>query len=163
MKRTLLFVIAVLVSTVVVPVMAENIDMATAQRVAMDFVCSHNATGSIKSSMPRQLWSHAEPSAAVAGDVAYFIVSTDRGFVVVAGDDRARAILAYSDSPLTDINDLPTGARFWLDLYKRQIEELQSQPEMKVTSDRLRSSWYHPAESITPMLRSVWSQGSPFN
>ncbi len=140
MKRLLLLIVAVLVTTVFVPALAENVDLATAQQAAMDFVRSRGATGQLRAaSMPRQLWSHAEPSAVSPRNAAYYIVNTDRGYVVVSGDDRARTILAYSDQPLKDLDDLPDGALFWLDLYKRQIELLQSQPEMSVSKQRQRS------------------------
>ena len=164
MKRLLLLIVAVLVTTVFVPALAENVDLATAQQAAMDFVRSRGATGQLRAaSMPRQLWSHAEPSAVSPRNAAYYIVNTDRGYVVVSGDDRARTILAYSDQPLKDLDDLPDGALFWLDLYKRQVELLQSQPEMSVSKQRQRSSWDHPSESIAPLLNTQWSQSSPFN
>ena len=142
---------------------AGNVDMATAQAVAMDFLKSRNPSGTFRSAQPHELWCLAQASDALPGQAAYYIVNTDRGYVVVTGDDRARTVLAYSDFPLTDINDLPDGVRFWLDLYKQQIELLQSQPGLEVPSSRLRSSWYHPAQSISPLIHSQWSQGSPFN
>ena len=163
MKRKLLLVVALLVSTLVVPALADNVDLETAERAAMDFVCSRNASGQFRSAMPRQLWAHTEPSRVDPRQAAYYIVNTDKGFVIVAGDDRARTILAYSDNPLTDIDDLPPGALYWLDLYRQQIEALQTHPDLSVSPQRLRTSLYHPSESISPLLQSQWSQGNPFN
>ena len=163
MKRKLLFIAALLATTLVVPALAENIDLATAQRTAMDFVCSRNASGQFRLAMPKQLWSHAEPSAVNPNQAAYYVVNTDQGFVIVAGDDRARTVLAYGDHPLTDMDDLPSGARSLLDLYRRQIQALQSSPDVVVPQQRLKSNLYHPAESITPMLSTQWGQTSPFN
>ncbi len=163
MKKTLLFLIAMLVTPLLVPALAESIDLAAAQQTAMDFVRSRNASGRFMSAQPQRLWSHAEPSAVKPREAAYYVVNTDRGFVVVSGDDRTRTILAYGDTPLKDLDDLPPGALFWLDLYKQQIGTLQSQPSESVSKQRLRSSWYHPSESISPMLRSQWSQTGPFN
>ena len=142
---------------------ARDVDLATARQAAMEFLSSHSDSHLLKATQPRELWSHAEPSSLDEKLAAYYIIGTDKGFVVVAGDDRARRILAYSDTPVADVEDLPAPARFWLDLYKRQIEVLQSQPGADVSARCLRSSWYHSNESITPLLHSVWSQTNPFN
>lgn len=154
---------AVLLMTLLQQTAANNVDMATARQKAMNFLTSRNTDCSLKATMPQELWFHTEPNSVNSEQVAYYIIGTDQGFVVVAGDDRVRGILAYSDYMLADVDELPAGALFWLDLYRRQIEVLQSQPCLGVPQRHLRSSWYHSTESITPMLNSVWSQTSPFN
>lgn len=163
MKKGLSLIVAMAVTAMVMQAFAGNVDQGSARRAAMEFLSARQGTGKLRQAKPQELWSRAEPSAVLAGEAAYYIVSTDKGFVVVAGDDRARTILAYGDSPLTDVEDLPAGARFWLDLYKRQIGMLQSRPEMSVSKQRLRSSWNHPRESIAPLLHTQWSQTGPFN
>ena len=163
MKKGLSLIVAMAVAAVALQAFAGNVDLGSARQTAMDFLSARNGAGMLRQAMPQELWSRAEPSAVLDDGAAYYIVNTDKGFVVVAGDDRARKILAYGDSPLTDLDDLPAGARFWLDLYKRQIGILQSQPGLSLTRQRLRSSWNHPSESIEPMLHTQWSQTGPFN
>ena len=110
MRKALSLFVAVLVATSAVHTTAGNVDLVTARRTAMDFLCSGSVKGQIRSMTPQPLWTHAEASEAPDGGAAYYIVSTDMGYVVVAGDDRARPILAYSDYPLADMDELPAGA-----------------------------------------------------
>ena len=163
MRKALSLFVAVLVATSAVHTTAGNVDLVTARRTAMDFLCSGSVKGQIRSMTPQPLWTHAEASEAPDGGAAYYIVSTDMGYVVVAGDDRARPILAYSDYPLADMDELPAGAQFWLELYKRQIEALQLQPELEASAQSFSASWNHPTTSILPMLHTEWGQSSPFN
>ena len=89
---------------------------------------------------------HAEVSSVDVTQNAYYIYNTGSGFVIVAGDDRARGILAYGDSDL-DMDDIPDGMQFILDCYKEQIDYLLSNPGLVVQTPVL----YATATTATPV------------
>ena len=89
---------------------------------------------------------------------AYYIVNTDKGYVIVAGDDRAREILAYGEGSLKSVNDLPEATQYFLDIYQKQMEYLQAHPGLmpqKLTTNR--------GISVEPLLQTAWNQGKPYN
>ena len=63
-------------------------------------------------------------------DPYYIFTSSDSmGFVIVAGDDLARPILAYSkDARLGDRDNLPPGMQDWLNGIRRQISAAKETP-----------------------------------
>lgn len=94
----------------------------------------------------------------MAGTAGYYVFnagSSDEGFVIVAGDDRAPAILGYSDKGHYDLNDVPEALQELMESYSAQIEALGqgARPAPKLIS--------HPA--ISPMVPAVWSQNKPYN
>lgn len=102
---------------------------------------------------------HSEPSAidAQCNDYYIFNTSDNSRYVIVAGDDRAVEILAYGEGAV-DMDDLPDGMQFLLELYKGQIDYLHAHPGMAVTR-----SPRHASTSISPLLQSLWNQNAPFN
>ena len=104
---------------------------------------------------------HAELGEATLGQPTYYIFDTNGGYVVVAGDDRAKGILAYGNGTL-DMNRLPCGFQALLDTYNRQIGYLLSHPELKATSNSRLISCLDQYPSIEPILASTWGQSEPF-
>ena len=110
MKKTL-FLAALLLAAV--QALAGNVDIKTAQSKASDFLSRKAVNGRLMSSTPVVKWVHEEKNSDNAAMTAYYVVNTDKGFVVVAGDDRAKDILAYGET-LKDMNNLPENMKFWL-------------------------------------------------
>ena len=140
-------------------VLAADVSVSMAGSSAQRFLASHADKGSFNAAAPAIKWVHQELNSSRANQVAYFVVNTDRGFAVVAGDDRAQEILAYSDKPLADMGNLPENMKFWLGYYKQQMEYLQAHPGMVVEKPALRTN---RTESIEPMLVAMWNQGYPY-
>lgn len=140
-------------------VMAADVSMSSAQSVAQHFIMTRSVKGSLNAATPTIKWVHQELNSSHAGQAAYYVINTDRGFVVVAGDDRAQEILAYGDQPLADMNSLPENMKFWLGNYKRQMEYLQAHPGLVVEKPSLKGN---RTESIAPMLEAKWDQGYPY-
>jgi hypothetical protein len=97
-------------------------------------------------------------AAPTSSQASYYVFNGDRsnsGFIIVAGDDRAPAVLGYSDRGTFDANAVPLAMQEWLDAYADQIEELdkgaQAAPQLQA----------RPA--IRPLVPAVWSQNNPFN
>jgi len=137
---------------------AANVDVTTAQSTAQRFLQGRSANGRFMTSAPTVKWTHAEKNSSNAAQAAYYIVNTDKGYVIVAGDDRAREVLAYGDGQLENLNDLPEAMQLFLDMYKAEMEYLQAHPGLKVMK-RVTSS----GVSIDPLLTTSWSQAKPYN
>ena len=86
---------------------------------------------------------------------AYYVFNADEGYVIVAGDDRAPAVLGYSIEGTFNDDDVPAAMQAMLDGYAAQITALDQGAQ---TSD-LRAS----GAAIAPMLRTQWAQGAPYN
>ena len=155
MRKLLLLAAAVLTAS---SVMAGNVDLSTAQTKAAKFLHNKTSHGRLMTSAPTVKWTHEVKNSSNAAMAAYYIVNTDKGYVVVAGDDRSREILAYGEGTLTDLNDLPEAVQYFLNIYQKQIEYLQAHPGLM--PQKLNRNL---GVSVEPMLVTEWSQGKPYN
>ena len=97
-------------------------------------------------------------SAPTASTAAYYVFNSNLkndGFVIVAGDDRAPAVLGYSDNGYFDSNDVPPAMQEMLEGYAAQIEELDNGAQC---AEPLRSK-----QAISPLVAANWSQNNPYN
>ena len=152
MKKILFFAALVIAA---LQVTAANVDLATAQQSAQRFLMSKTAKGRLTASTPIVKWTHVERNSSNIAQVAYYIVNTDKGYVIVAGDDRAREVLAYGDGALENMNDIPENMQFFLDMYKAEMEYMLAHPEQPV---KLRNA--NLGQSVDQMLTTLWQQGS---
>lgn len=159
-KKTLI-TIAVLTSAM--PVVAADVDLATAQSAAMQFLQS-KAVGSRRSAPAAasnlQLI-YTEPNSTNADQAVYYIFNTSDSYLIVAGDDRAEQILARGDSPM-DLNNIPEGMQYWLNCYKQQIEYLQAHTDMVVEQSSQRKAPSRARQSVAPLLTALWGQSAPY-
>ena len=86
-----------------------------------------------------------------------FNLDNDNGYVIASGDDRAFAILGYSNKGHLDTDSMPDGMKWMLGFYAKQIA---ASPE-KSTNNRIKSAASYPA--IEPMLTTEWNQMYPYN
>jgi hypothetical protein len=140
-----------------ITVSAGQVDLATAQQAAQRLLMNKAHNGRLMTTAPAVKWIHQERNSSRTDMVAYYIVNTDRGFVIVSGDDRAQEILGYGDAEIKDMKSLPENMRFWLSYYKQQMEYLQAHPGMVVTKPVFRDG-----QSVEEMLEARWDQGSPY-
>ena len=95
-----------------------------------------------------------------------------QGFVIVAGDERVRPILAYSfDSPFPE--ELNPEVGYWLHGYDAQIAEVSKSdaPQDKSIQQQWQQLICSPysdepvgtLQDIPAMLTTRWDQGDPFN
>ena len=89
---------------------------------------------------------------------AYYVFNASHagdGYVIVAGDDRAPAVLAYSDEGTFDAQDIPEAMQALLDGYAAQIAAIgEGAPVVNHLIN---------GRAITPLLQCAWSQGNPYN
>ena len=93
-------------------------------------------------------------------DVDYYVfnMSEDKGYIIISGDDRASAVLAYSDEGTFDINSIPDGLQYWLDVYSQEMQYLRDNPNAPKAYNRSQLS-----SSVRPLLTCNWNQGEPYN
>ena len=98
---------------VVCPVWGEAVSEGEARQIASRFFASH-----FKASASSGLrLAQRAPSVLAEAPAPYYVfnASADKGFVIVAGDDRAPQVLGYSDEGAFDYNDMPEALQAWLD------------------------------------------------
>lgn len=96
--------------------------------------------------------------ASVTASDAYYVFDrgTNEGFVIISGDDQTEPVLGYTDNGSFCYVEMPPNMREWLDGYARQITAIQS--GANVVADAIPT---HP--KVPQMMKSKWSQGSPYN
>ena len=140
---------------------AANVDSRAAQARAIQFLNSQSRTRFMASSANLKL-AHAEASAVDAKCCDFYVFNYDGGgYVIVAGDDRAEAILGYGYGTL-DMNRIPANMKWWLDQYKQQIEFLIDNPKLKVQRLSESSAMLRASTVVQPLLSCEWDQMSPY-
>ncbi len=89
-----------------------------------------------------------------------FNLENEGGFVVVAGDDRARTILAYSDTGSLNETDMPEACRYWLNTYTEDINSLTNGETAYPEDFRTATPC---TDKISPLIRTRWGQNFPYN
>jgi hypothetical protein len=100
---------------------------------------------------------HAEASS-VEGNAFYVFNIKGGGWIIIAGDDRAKQVLAYGDQGNISMNDLPDNMKGYLNMLKRQIETAQAYTGKTVPVKAAKRS-----ATIGPLLKTNWGQGEPMN
>ncbi len=136
---------------------AKSVDVTAARAAAGKFIQQNTAIKFRSSSLNSIKLAHAEKSS--VKDNAYYVFNIDGGgWVIIAGDDRAKQVLAYGDNGSIDMNGMPDNMKSYLNRYKSQIELLQNY-KGEVEPMKIKS-----VEPVEPLLRSIdWAQQSPFN
>ncbi len=138
---------------------AGNISVDAARQAASDFM-KHNvaAQGMFKAPAVADIkLAHAEASS-VEGNAYYVFNIQGGGWIIIAGDDRAKQVLAYNTEGSLDMNNLPENTKAYLGRYKRQIEALKS---FKGETQPIKAA--QRRTPIGPLMKSNWAQGNPFN
>lgn len=89
-----------------------------------------------------------------------FNVSGD-GFVIVSGDDATPAVLGYGGDGHFDIDSIPCGMRFWLDMCAEQIPLAAKQKRNSPAKVVAATTTYRV--SIPPLIDVEWGQREPYN
>ena len=139
---------------------AGNVDANTARMTAKNFINQRvGAQGSFKSpaSVADIRLAHTEASS-VEGNAYYVFNIQGGGWVIVAGDDRAKQVLAYGDKGNIDMKDLPDNMKGYLKMLKGQIETAQAYKGQTVPAKTIKL-----ATAVEPLLKTDWDQHEPFN
>ena len=162
MKRLLLIVTAVVLA--VAQMAAAPVDAQTARAKASRYITRIASEGRLKapakaSDIKLVL---TQASKAIAGLAAYYVFNTNDSYIIVSGDDRAREVLAFGDSPL-DIDNIPCNMQLWLTSYQEQLDYLLSHPDLVVEQPAIRRAPAASVFNVEPLLTAMWDQGEPYN
>ena len=109
--------------------MAGSVDQQKAQKLGAKFL-STTAIGQKNADIQLHLVSAAVDLQRSATDYYVFNVTDGEGFVIVAGDDRVKPILAYSTTGKYDPSNVSEGFQFTLDAFRTghfEVQDLASQ------------------------------------
>ena len=108
---------------------------------------------------------HTEINSGKTDQPVYYIFNSEAGYIIVSADDRAHEILAWGDAPI-DVESLPKNMKFWMSIYKQQIEYLQSHPAMTIDKSKTHLEKSHKSsikQNVAPLISAKWSQDTPYN
>jgi hypothetical protein len=165
MKKTLLFIAILAISTV--KMFAGPVDAQRAQQIGQRFMGAK--TGWAKTNIQMVYTS------ATRGNVDYYVfnVPGNNGFVIVAGDDRVKPILAYSTSGEFDPNNIADGFEFTLNSFSHEIQYVREH-NIDATAD-ITAEWKSVSETgyinkekkdrrlVGPHCQTTWNQNWPYN
>ena len=91
----------------------------------------------------------------------YYIFNADegQGFVIVSADNRTSEILGYCPEGSFDADEIPSNMAVWLQGYVDQIKYIQEND----TPLALTRSYGESKPAVAPLLKTTWSQNSPYN
>ena len=168
MKKTLLF-IAIFAMTLG-RLSAGPVDVHHAKQIGQSFM-SKTYPGELKNGIQLQLVYTSATREAV--DYYAFNVDGGNGFVIVAGDDRVKPILAYSTKGSFDANNISDGFLFTLNSFSHEIQYVRDN-NLEATSD-IVAEWKSVAENgiirqgksnrivVGPLCETTWHQNYPYN
>ena len=167
MKKTLL---TLCLLAAIGSLMAGPVDQQKAQKLGAKFL-STTVIGQKTSDIQLHLVSAAIGRDAV--DYYVFNVENGEGFVIIAGDDRVKPILAYSTTGQFDPNDVAEGFQFTLDGFREEIQYVREH-NLSATPD-IVAEWKSVSKSgslnrgnqtravVGPLCQTIWNQNYPYN
>ena len=108
-----------------------------------------------------------------ATDYYVFNVSNGEGFVIVAGDDRVKPILAYSTTGRYNPNNVAEGFQYTLNGFRAEIQYVRDH-YLSATPDII-AEWHSVSETgslkrgqqtrmvVEPLCQTLWNQNYPWN
>ena len=109
------------------------------------------------------------------GGIDYYVfnVKDGEGFVIVAGDDRVKPILAYATTGHYDPSNVADGFQFTLDGFREEIQyvrehNLQATPDViaewkSVTKTGSLNRGHQTRAVVGPLCQTIWNQNYPYN
>ena len=167
MKRIL--TLLMLVAFAMGEIWAGNVNQQMAQRIGQQFL-STTVLGAQRTEIQLQLVSEA----VTRGEVDYYVFNVDGGgFVIVAGDDRVKPVLAYSTTGSFDPQDVSEGFEFTLNTFRTEIQYIREH-NLAATYD-IVMEWNSVNETgminpgrqtravVGPLCQTIWNQNFPYN
>ena len=138
---------------------ASNIDVNAARQAANDFLKKNaSSKGMLHApAMSDIKLAHTEASS-VEGNAFYVFNIDGGGWVIMAGDDRANQVLAYGEKGNINMSQLPGNMKDYLNLYKKQIEAMQSYKGQLVPKKAPKR-----VTPVAPLTKTTWGQNEPMD
>jgi len=167
MKKT--FIIICLMA-VISSLLAEPVDQQKAQKLGVKFL-STTALSQKNADIQLHLVSAAVTRDAI--DFYAFNVTDGEGFVIIAGDDRVKPILAYSTTGQFDPSNVSEGFQFTLDGFREEIQYVREH-NLAATPDII-AEWNAVSKTgslnrggqtrvvVDQLCQTLWNQNYPWN
>ena len=147
------FTLFLLLCIAVTTTLAESINERQARDIATQFMLTH-AMPSFNLKM-----AHKAPLGGATtqnADAAFYVFNgASGGYVIVAGDNRAPAVLGYSDKGTFDWEEIPEAMQELLEGYAAQMKVLAA-------SDVKMAAHLTSRAPIAPLVSALFSQNAPF-
>lgn len=137
---------------------AGNIDANAARLNANSFLKQKAATGKFKAASTADIRLAYTEKSSVSGNAFYIFNIDGGGWVIAAGDDCAKQILAYGNTGNIDMDNMPGNMKAYLNMLKGQIETAQAYKGKTVPVKASKNRTV-----VEPLLKSSWGQGEPWN
>ena len=138
---------------------ANSIDANAARQAASNFMKRSMASkGMLKAPSTADIKLAYTEASSVEGNAFYVFNIDGGGWIIMAGDDRAKEVLAYGDKGNINMNELPGNMKAFLNMLKGQIETAQA---YKGKTAPVKASKNRTV--VEPLLKTTWGQGEPWN
>lgn len=156
---------------------AKPIEEKTAQKVASSFVKQSESTLNSNSRI-NLVYSYSNPKNSLSDSELdsplYYVYSYgERGFIIVAGDDAAKPVLAFSEENSFVPDEMTNEVKFWLGEYAKQIEFARE--ENISANAKVAKEWEtllsgnggldisSLPEIVQPLVKAKWNQAPYYN
>lgn len=148
---------------------ADPVNLATAKKVAQQFVQSQSNVANAK--LPKLELVSTNSTIVNGQELVYYysFKNVQGGFTIVAGDDRSYPILAYSSVGEFNGQNIPRAAQKWFEGYKKELAHLvrnEIEPTEEISKAWEDFGYDHTAASkktVSPLLTTTWNQGGAYN
>ncbi len=140
-----------------------------AQQAASGFI-NAKLGSAFESIVPQKTWSSQEQNPKALFHL--FSINKNQGFVLVAADDAATPILAYSTEHSFPLDNMSPEVAYWISNYEQQLNDIVAQnitateevaAEWKALLHNTPGLVSRPTSTVTPLLRTTWDQGTHYN
>ena len=150
-------------------VLAERVSQEDAALVANNFMNVGNTVSGVQKAPAKKM---VLKKAATASENQYYVYenANGEGWVMVAANDVAHPILAYSYTGTFRTDNQPANLKVWLRGYDRQITRA-AQDENYVVNEQVQNEWKtlrkgaNPVKAavvVSPLIKTGWDQDSPY-
>lgn len=104
-----------------------------------------------------------------SGQPCLYVFNYDHGHVIIAADDVAQPVLAYSEDSTFPVDNMPEGLQYYLGHYASQISfavEHRLEAEEQVKARWKDVTWFskeRAQKGVPPLVNLEWDQGYPYN
>ena len=109
---------------------ADNVPVSKAEQLARNFFGIHETTRAGDSMQLEYIWDGEDVQTRVTTSSPAFHVfnrTPEGGFIIIAGDDVASPVLAYSDTGEFEVENMPSNLQGWMQYYREQINWAREQ------------------------------------
>lgn len=149
------------------------VDRQLAEKVGVNFLKNNTDFSTLKDISDCSLvYEKAVETSQGQTVVCFYIFNvSEKGFVIVAGDDCAQPILGYSTEQCFDAANIPINMQSYLDEFQRNIQtaieyHIESAPSTKQSWSDLKGGNFSTEKNtqfVDPLLTTTWSQSPYYN